>query len=133
MVDIFSNTRNTQIHGANIITNVTNYATGSPKGLDLLRAHIAPAALFDARESVASPRCHPNTRKAIIKNIMDWISGGGNHGAGMFWMYGAAGSGKTALGQSIAGLCHQERRLIASFFFSGLSVEEVTDPSSYQP
>jgi len=34
------------------------------------------------------------------------------------WLYGPAGSGKTAIADSIAELCHDKGRLAASFFFS---------------
>jgi len=34
------------------------------------------------------------------------------------WVYGPAGSGKSAIAQSIAEMCEEEMILLASFFFS---------------
>ena len=50
---------------------------------------------------------------------MNWIKDITNPQSPRFmWMYGPAGSGKTALAQSIAEICESEGITIASFFFS---------------
>jgi ABC-type cobalamin transport system ATPase subunit len=41
----------------------------------------------------------------------------------VMWIFGPAGTGKSALAQTIAEMCLKDGRLAASFFFSGLSVE----------
>ena len=62
-------------------------------------------------------RCHPNTRNAVIEEIMAWI-GDSNPAPSMMVMHGPAGSGKSALAQSIAERCKAQRWLTAAFFFS---------------
>jgi energy-coupling factor transporter ATP-binding protein EcfA2 len=41
-----------------------------------------------------------------------------SHSSCALWLFGPAGAGKSALAQMIAGICHGEGRLAASFFFS---------------
>lgn len=48
---------------------------------------------------------------------MDWV-GNVNRQTRFLWLYGPAGSGKSAIEQTIAELCYQEKSLAASFFFS---------------
>ena len=62
-------------------------------------------------------RCHPNTRDAVIEEIMAWI-GNSNPAPSMMVMHGPAGSGKSALAQSIAERCKLQHWLAAAFFFS---------------
>ncbi|KAF4614286.1 hypothetical protein D9613_007995 [Agrocybe pediades] len=49
---------------------------------------------------------------------MNWINGDGGRQVFVLWLYGSAGSGKTALSQSIAELCEAQGLLAATFFFS---------------
>ncbi|KAF8168903.1 hypothetical protein BJ912DRAFT_913138 [Pholiota molesta] len=49
---------------------------------------------------------------------MEWISAPEARLKFILWMYGPAGSGKTAIGQSIAEECRKKGLLAASFFFS---------------
>jgi hypothetical protein len=66
------------------------------------------------------PKCHPNTRTAVINKIMDWILGLGvdDQNAVILWLYGPAGAGKTAIAHNIAQRCDLEKLLLAGFFFS---------------
>jgi hypothetical protein len=48
---------------------------------------------------------------------MDWIEDG-QRTCFIKWLYGPAGSGKSAIAQTIAEICHELRRLAASFFWS---------------
>ncbi|KDR79540.1 hypothetical protein GALMADRAFT_25224, partial [Galerina marginata CBS 339.88] len=66
------------------------------------------------------PRCHPNTRVAVLNKIMDWIRGLDPEAreALIMWLYGPAGSGKSAIARSIAERCYEEGILVASYFFS---------------
>jgi RecA/RadA recombinase len=48
---------------------------------------------------------------------MEWIEAPAAMRKLILWMYGPAGSGKTAIAQSIAEACQQQGRLAASFFF----------------
>ena len=42
-------------------------------GFKHLQAHVAPTAYASHQDSDA-PRCHPNTRKAVLNTIMDWVN-----------------------------------------------------------
>ena len=42
-------------------------------GFKHLQAHVATAA-FDSNDNVDAPKCHPNTREAVLDVIMNWIT-----------------------------------------------------------
>jgi len=69
------------------------------------------------RERLDPPKCHPNTRKAVIKKIIDWICGIIDSEALILWLYGAAGAGKSAIAHTLAEICENYGWLVASFFF----------------
>jgi hypothetical protein len=88
-------------------------------GLDILREHVAVGAFHNSAErfNFDAPKCYPRTREAIIAKIEAWVKERPENGGRLvFWMYGPAGAGKSAIAQSIAELC--ETFLAASFFFS---------------
>ncbi|PPQ84635.1 hypothetical protein CVT25_015555 [Psilocybe cyanescens] len=88
-------------------------------GFERLQEHVAHAAFHDSGERFDPPKCHPNTRVAIIKRITDWISGlnKDTREALIMWLYGAAGSGKSAIAQTIAEILDDQHFVLASFFF----------------
>jgi hypothetical protein len=57
----------------------------------------------------------PNTRVDVRSRIGQWF--GGFHDHPICWLRGPAGSGKSAIAQSIAEGCDQHGELAASFFF----------------
>ncbi|TFK34111.1 hypothetical protein BDQ12DRAFT_589973, partial [Crucibulum laeve] len=69
-------------------------------------------AMHDSAERYPPPRCHPETRTAINREIVDWIEDT-NNSTKILWLNGPAGAGKSAIAQTIA-----EFVLGASFFFS---------------
>ncbi|PPQ85048.1 hypothetical protein CVT25_010270 [Psilocybe cyanescens] len=87
---------------------------------DLLVKTASPAAFHNSGDRRDPPKCHSNTRVAVLKKIMDWIHGlePAMQKALIMWLYGPAGAGKSAIAQSIAELCYEEGILIASYFFS---------------
>ena len=89
-------------------------------GFDQLKHATAPSAFHDAGDTVDPPKCHPNTRTAVINKIMDWILGLGvdDQNAVILWMYGPAGAGKSAIAHDIAHRCNLQKLLLASFSFS---------------
>ncbi|KAF8194577.1 hypothetical protein BJ912DRAFT_1141437 [Pholiota molesta] len=93
-----------------------NNSTGSRErhGLTRLLDNISQGAFHDAAERGDRPKCHRHTRVAIRAEIMQWISASNAQRKLIIWMYGPAGSGKTAIAQSIAEACAKA----ASFFFS---------------
>ena len=88
-----------------------------PVGLTILRANAAPGAFHNSAERCDQPKCHPHTRVAVINEIMT-LASDKEKKAFFMWLYGPAGSGKTAIADSIAELCHDGANLAASFFFS---------------
>ena len=49
---------------------------------------------------------------------MDWITEKTGPDAHILWFYGAAGAGKSAIAQTMAEICDEQKLLLASFFFS---------------
>ena len=90
----------------------------SVEGADILHRATATAAFHNSDERFDPPKCHPNTRIAVLEKIMRWINWGEDLDAFIMWVYGAAGAGKSAIAQTIAEMCEDEMILLASFFFS---------------
>ncbi|KDR67052.1 hypothetical protein GALMADRAFT_24115, partial [Galerina marginata CBS 339.88] len=85
--------------------------------IDILRRHMAPGAFHNSSERYDPPKCHPHTRVAVIRAIIDWIEDG-QETSFIMWLNGPAGAGKSAIAQEIAELFHKWGRLAASFFWS---------------
>jgi len=90
--------------------------------MELLQQHIAPGAFHNSDERHDLPKCHPHTRKAILRKIMDWVKDP-NKVALILWLYGPAGAGKSAIAQTIAELLEEAGLLAAAFFFSRNAAE----------
>ncbi|KAF5361393.1 hypothetical protein D9758_006272 [Tetrapyrgos nigripes] len=122
------------------------FVEDSEAGLKLLYQAIAHVGAFhDSEIRYPPPKCHPETRKAVLSDISSWILGDarvgarvhwlyGPAGAGrgaeaenpVHWLYGPAGAGKSAIAQTLAER-EQSNHLAASFFFSR------SDPSRNNP
>jgi len=76
-------------------------------------------ALYNSleRQQLDSPKCHPNTRIAVINRLIQWIKGEIEDDALIMWLYGAAGAGKSAIAHTLAEVCDNCTWLLASFFF----------------
>ncbi len=85
-------------------------------GFKHLLAHVATSA-FDSLDHVDAPKCHPNTRKAVLEEIMNWIILTVARTQRILWLNGAAGAGKSAIGRSIVDLCIDRNIPIVRFFF----------------
>ena len=85
--------------------------------MKLLRQYIAPGAFHNSEERYDPPKCHPHTRKAVLKKIEDWVKDA-NKVALFLWLCGPAGAGKSAIAQTIAELLAKAGLLAAAFFFS---------------
>ena len=77
---------------------------------------VSSNAFYDSDNRPDPPKCHPNTRVAVINKIIDWATGMIETDAFMLWLYGPVGSGKTAIARKIAEL-FAEHGLLASFLF----------------
>ena len=85
---------------------------------EILHRTTATAAFHNSREHFDPPKCHPNTRLAILNKIKRWIEWEGDLDSFVLWVYGPAGAGKSVIAQTIAEMCEKEMLLLASFFFS---------------
>jgi hypothetical protein len=85
--------------------------------MEFLHQHIAPGAFHNSDERYDPPKCHPHTRRAVLKKIVDWVKDP-NKVALFLWLYGPAGAGKSAIAQTIAELLEEAGLLAAAFFFS---------------
>ncbi|KAF8810404.1 hypothetical protein BYT27DRAFT_7186632, partial [Phlegmacium glaucopus] len=112
---MFTRLRNTIIHGGTFVQ--TTIAPPTSEGFKILYAHIATGAFHDSGERFDAPKCHPNTRKAILADIMQRIQDI-EESECTLWLYGSAGAGKSAIAQTIAEMCAKLGLLVASFFFS---------------
>ena len=85
------------------------------KGLQILHRWVSDGAAHDSAQH--APVCHPDTRKTIIGEIMSWIEDL-SRTSSVLWFNGPAGSGKTAIAQSLCKRCAAVQWLAGSFFFS---------------
>jgi len=69
------------------------------------------------RQRLDAPKCHPNTRVAIIKRLLSWVKDKVDFDALILWLYGAAGAGKSAIAHTLAEICETDGLLLATFFF----------------
>ncbi|KAG6808113.1 hypothetical protein H0H92_005341 [Tricholoma furcatifolium] len=125
---LFKNPRDLRIYGGSFTgiagdVNVHSYA--EDMGLKALLNSSSPSAAFNSRQCSPPPRCYPGTRKEILEKITDWVNLGISAEQPMrnriLWVHGPAGSGKSAIAQTIAEKC--EKHLAASFFFSRAHAE----------
>ncbi|RXW21221.1 hypothetical protein EST38_g4635 [Candolleomyces aberdarensis] len=91
-------------------------------GWELLVKNAAPNALHNSRARYDAPKCDEDTRVEVTDEIMT-LMGNRDGPQRLLCMTGAAGSGKSALQQTIAERCGKKNTLGSSFFFSA------TDPS----
>jgi len=82
-----------------------------------LQQHIATGALHDSADRSNPPKCHPDTRTAVLNDIVSWVQLDGRE-TDILWLHGPVGVGKTAIAQTIAEICQDNGELAAAFFFS---------------
>jgi len=92
-------------------------ANAHRKGFDKIMEEVCPNAFYDSDNRPDPPKCHPNTRVAVISKIIDWATGMIDTDAFMLWLYGPAGAGKTAIARKVAELFAEHGLLLASFLF----------------
>lgn len=73
------------------------------------------AAYHNSADRFDAPKCHPNTRVTILNKLADWALN--DPDAFILWLYGPAGSGKSAIGNSLAERFAEIGMILASFFF----------------
>ncbi|KAF9000877.1 hypothetical protein BDQ17DRAFT_1542998 [Cyathus striatus] len=97
--------------------HAVDYSRGGESEWELLKKTACLGAGHRSEERYDAPKCHPETREAVIKDIMSWVDTKGTD-KGIMWMHGPAGAGKSAIAQTVAELCYNQKQLAASFFFS---------------
>ncbi|KAF9230439.1 hypothetical protein BU15DRAFT_57231, partial [Melanogaster broomeanus] len=91
---------------------------------NLLRASVTSAA-FDSIERHPAPACLPGTRLELLARLAEWADNPATDQC-VCWLSGVAGSGKSAVAQSIAEKYARLNRLAASFFFSRKEISRRT-------
>ncbi|KAF8198551.1 hypothetical protein BJ912DRAFT_29625 [Pholiota molesta] len=84
----------------------------------LLQQQVAATAFHNSAQRIDPPRCHRDTRVAVMDTIYDWIVQSADREQWLLWLNGAVGAGKSAVMQSLAERCVQAAIAVASFFFS---------------
>ncbi|KAF3314559.1 hypothetical protein TWF173_004643 [Orbilia oligospora] len=84
---------------------------------DLEKVPYVHSAAFDSETDELDARCHPETRKELLKQIKDWAQD--PDGKCIFWLNGVAGTGKSTISRTVAHLFNDDDdiQLGASFFF----------------
>ncbi|KXN91945.1 hypothetical protein AN958_11005 [Leucoagaricus sp. SymC.cos] len=85
--------------------------------LDRLLPYTCPEAAVDSSARIPPPKCHPGTREKVKGKISTWFHDPDRTAKAM-WLYGPAGTGKSAVAQTIAEICVDQDCLGAAFFFS---------------
>ncbi|KAJ7491436.1 hypothetical protein B0H11DRAFT_2399948 [Mycena galericulata] len=125
----------TTINGGTFISgNVNNIHCYGETGLRMLYSAIASDAFHDSAERHPQPQCHPDTRTKMLDVLRNWACGtepprrwmsadyedydeSGESCSKILWLHGPAGSGKSAIAQSLCQQLQRESRLGGSFFF----------------
>ena len=129
--NIFNDINEITIHGGHFTQNVGQSGIGELidkksrlhrlqlvcLGFGALSREVAPSAFYNAGHDFDLPKCHPNTRLAVLRRIKDWTLDRRDSEASLMWMYGAAGAGKSSIARSFAEWCQEGKTLLASFFF----------------
>ncbi|KAF8809938.1 hypothetical protein BYT27DRAFT_7187242 [Phlegmacium glaucopus] len=115
---MFPNASGVVINGGTLV-NQTNRTC---RGMDLLMECVATDAFHNSDELYDAPKCHPHTRVAVLEDIMQWVEESElAQDAFMLWLFGPAGTGKSAIAKRIAEIATDKDLLIAAFFFSRTS------------
>ncbi|KAF8959303.1 hypothetical protein BDZ97DRAFT_1838334, partial [Flammula alnicola] len=99
------------------IPNTTSPMSRTQTVLQLLRKEVATTAFHNSDQHIDPPKCHPNTRLAVLQKAMDWIQNSEDRDTWIMWLNGAAGAGKSAIARSIAEMCERAKLALATFFF----------------
>jgi nucleoside phosphorylase len=83
--------------------------------IDMARLPTAEGASFDSHVEEHKSTCLPNTRIELLHHIQDWAKD--QSGKPIFWLNGAAGTGKSTIARTVARAFADQQLLGASFFF----------------
>ncbi|KAF5328160.1 hypothetical protein D9619_013451 [Psilocybe cf. subviscida] len=127
----FQNAKDNHFHGTShfVAHEHKNYHGSGSQALDegirLLVARVVEGAMHNSGERFDAPTCHEETRVALQEDLLGWADELVNDlNQLVTWLYGPAGSGKSAIAQTIAQKLDDRGQLAASFFFSRASGSE---------
>lgn len=83
--------------------------------IDLAKLQPVEAAAYDSHNNEHDPRCHPDTRVDLLRQINKWVDE--PCGKSIYWLQGMAGTGKSTIARTIAYDLDKRGTLGASFFF----------------
>ncbi|KAJ6555324.1 hypothetical protein DFH09DRAFT_570397 [Mycena vulgaris] len=104
------------IHGGTFISAENINHRRGEEGIHILHRAVTLDALYNSAESFPQPRCHPETRKAMLNSLYNWAITDTSMRS-IRWLHGPAGAGKSAIMQSLCRRLQQAGRLGGSFFF----------------
>ncbi|KAK6224844.1 vegetative incompatibility protein HET-E-1 [Colletotrichum tabaci] len=93
-----------------------NIARRIEDALDVANLPFAKGAAFDDYDNELEPRCHPETRMDLLRQVASWADT--PEGKCVFWLCGPAGAGKSTISQTVAHTFAERNQLGASFFFN---------------
>ncbi|KAI5115149.1 hypothetical protein M0805_009449, partial [Coniferiporia weirii] len=100
----------TEIWKSVIETGVRTEALGMrTEDIQLQQLCTAKRAYYDVGKG-----CLEGTRMSVLEQIREW--GSSEAGPGLFWLHGMAGSGKSAIANSVAHMFEEQRCLLGCFF-----------------
>jgi adenylylsulfate kinase-like enzyme len=83
---------------------------------DLAKLPRARGAAFDSYLRQHEPRCLPDTRVELLRQVMTWSDN--PCGECIFWLNGMTGTGKSTIARTVCRDLARQNRLGASFFFT---------------
>jgi hypothetical protein len=85
-------------------------------GIHILHRSVALEAIHDATDSFMEPKCHPETRTQMLKDLCKWALDP-HPKTTILWLHGPAGAGKYAIMRTFSTRLHEDGRLGGCFFF----------------
>lgn len=84
---------------------------------DHLRDRLSPVegAMFNHIDNHHIQQCHPETRVELLSQVRDWANG--DNQPPIFWLEGAAGTGKSTISRTVAQQLEYESLFVVTFFF----------------
>ncbi|RXW18326.1 hypothetical protein EST38_g7529 [Candolleomyces aberdarensis] len=133
MTSLFSEAHDFSVQELHVI----NAAPPAGDPLNDLAFRIAAGALHDSAERSDAPKCYPDTRVAVQGEIYSWIVHGdadpAQKMAKIKWVTGPAGTGKSAIMQSVADTCKQDGVLAVTFFFASYASPDRRQKTAFIP